>query len=645
MAENSAVPRQDMLSRPPTINRKFYYSPRTMCLTSKPVILLLLWVLAVSGVLTSVKYGGVIALPAADHSYEPISKLSFIYITCFYALLAVMTACYIVSGFIADVCCGRYRMVTLSMGFLWIAVLMLVIVVIITLTNAAHIPNALNVFRNILIGGAFFVAIPGLSGFYSNMIQLGLDQLQDAPSNILGIFLHWIVWVSLLGEAIVHVLVILTTCPKHDPKISFANTTYYVCGTYFTVLSVLLVINCFSRRWFVATETHYNPYKMVLNVIRFVRTHKHPIRHSALHWTNGEKPSRFDFAKHCYGGPFTSGQVEDVKTLGRVVLVLLAIGPVFVLSVPTSYFLFPFFSFHATGRITDKCTYEWIFIKSGTLGYLVDLVCLPVLIWIVYCVLRNRVPKILTRMEIGILLSILGVFSMLIIDLVGHNLTNDSTNSTHCMFLEAYHLDQDQTPYYTLQLPWYILTVPNLLNMFSQSLVLVTTYEFISAQTPQAMKGLMFGAFFAIKGGYSFLGAISLIPFSLKFWITYRHTYVSCGFSYFFFTLIVSLTGLVMFACASRRYKYRMREEEPFPQAVVEEIFERRLEHANIANDDNSDLLVPQENEMEDSRTKNPSVKESIRFLEKDEDDIMSPHVRGRRSGLLSASHDWYGTF
>ncbi len=643
MARNSEI--SSLLNSPgPTLTRKLYCSPRAMCLTSKPVILLLLWVLAVSGVLKGVEYGGIIALPATDHGYEPISKLSFIYFTGFYAFLAMVTGFYIVSGFIADVCCGRYRMVTLGMGFLWIAVLMLVIAVLITVSNLHHIPKPLNAFRNVLIGGAFLLAIPGLSGFYSNMIQLGLDQLQDAPSSILGIFLHWTVWVSLLGESIVHLLVVLTSCPNRDSDISFKNTTYCVCGAYFTLLSILLFINCFTKRWFVATEVRYNPYKMVVNVLRFVRTHKHPIRHRAMHWTNGEKPSQFDFAKHCYGGPFTSGQVEDVKTLCRVVLVLLAIGPVFILSVPTSYFLFPLFSFHVSGRNSEKCTYEWIFVKSGTLSYLVDLVCLPVLIWIVYCVLRNRVPKILTRLEIGILLSILGVFSMLVIDLVGHNVTNDSTNGTHCMFLEAYNLDKNRTPYYKLQLPWYILIAPNLLNMFSKSLVQVTTFEFISAQTPQAMKGLMFGVFFAIQGGYSFMGAILLIPFSLNYWITSPHTYLSCGFSYFFFTLIVSLTGLMMFACVRHRYKYRMREEEPFPQAVVEEIFERRLQHASIDSDD-SRVMLFQDIETEDSIVRNrstASTQENNHFMGQDEDDVISSYVAGR---LLSTSHDWYGTF
>ena len=34
----------------------------------------------------------------------------------------------------------------------------------------------------------------GSAGFTSNIVQLGLDQLLDAPSNRLGTFVHMYVW-------------------------------------------------------------------------------------------------------------------------------------------------------------------------------------------------------------------------------------------------------------------------------------------------------------------------------------------------------------------------------------------------------------------------------------------------------------------
>ena len=81
---------------------------------------------------------------------------------------------------------------------------------------------------------------------------------------------------------------------------------------------------------------------MVYKVLNFARKNKYPIRRygSAFTFCDDFKPSRIDFAKERYGGPFTSPQVEDVKTFQRIVIVLLALGPVFVLEVPGSYYLF-----------------------------------------------------------------------------------------------------------------------------------------------------------------------------------------------------------------------------------------------------------------------------------------------------------------
>ena len=62
----------------------------------------------------------------------------------------------------------------------------------------------------------------------------------------------------------------------------------------------------------------------MFKVLRYAWKHKFPERHSALtYWEEG-LPSRIDLGKSKYGGPFTVEQVEDVKTLGRILSVLLA---------------------------------------------------------------------------------------------------------------------------------------------------------------------------------------------------------------------------------------------------------------------------------------------------------------------------------
>ena len=49
-----------------------------------------------------------------------------------------------------------------------------------------------------------------------------------------------------------------------------------------------------------------------------------------------ERPSRIDYTKERYGGPFTTEQVEDVKTFVRILLFLVSLGPIFVMEVSSS---------------------------------------------------------------------------------------------------------------------------------------------------------------------------------------------------------------------------------------------------------------------------------------------------------------------
>ena len=652
---------------PPLIlTRRFYWSPRMMCLTTKPVIVILLWVFVAACVSKGIQYSGTLGILLMENGHFQPLKYSFIYMVCYYAFMAITTISYPIGGFIADVYLSRYKVVTISLWIIWTAMFLLGIVLVISLIldtqwiKSKSIIEHCDLVRYILLGLGFITVIPGLAGFYSNMVQLSLDQLQDAPSHTLGIFLHWCVWVDLLGECVQSIIFSLlsTNCvtENHVKKAAdhtrniIKNTGYVMTSIVLMFLTVLLIFNCFTKRWFYAADIRYNPYKMVLDVLKYVKTHKYPLRHSAMHWTNGEQPSRFDFAKDCYGGPFTSSQVEDVKTLGRVVLVLLAVGPVFVLCVPTSYLVFFLFSFHVMGRSVEQCSTEWIFVKSGTLSYMLGLVSLPIITWVVYCVLKNRVPKILTRLEIGIILYIVGVLSMLIIDVVGHSVTMDTTHTTQCLFLENYQIG-DNNPFFYFKFPWYVLAIPNCFSMISYSLIVVTLLEFISAQAPLPMKGLVFGVFFAIKGIFVFISAAFVIPFSLKFSSIATSSNVHCGTSYFFSTLMVSLVGLVLFACVRRRYKYRMRDEEPFSQAVVEEIFERRLQQDAEENLLESPDIVPGSSEGRRS----VSVRRPVRVTESEEERVRASEwfvasgvgeLGGReQESLLSLSHDWYGTF
>ena len=48
----------------------------------------------------------------------------------------------------------------------------------------------------------------------------------------------------------------------------------------------------------------------------------------------------------------------------------------------------------------------------------------------------------------------------------------------------------------------------------------------------------------------------------------------NCGSAYLLFTIVVGLTGLVLFLIAAKKYKYRERDEGMFHQQDVEDVYE-----------------------------------------------------------------------
>ena len=367
---------------------------------------------------------------------------------------------------------------------------------------------------------------------------------------------------------------------------------------------IILIFSSWKRKWFYNEPAHQNPYKTVYNVIKFVKHHKQPLRPSAFTYCDNYIPTRLDFAKERYGGPFTTEQVENVKTLFRILLILLAVGPVFSLEVPASFFFFPLFGMHSLhfhnskhythGFCDSESTWKlYIMAIGGMKNLMSTIIIFPTYIWIVFSLLHKNIPKLFTRLGIGIAISLLGVISLLIIDLVGHSMNRgNATNNTQCMF----HVTprNQPLPFPTLNMHWAVLIPPTILLGIGPLLLVATTLEFISAQSPQSMKGLLVGVFFAIRGLFQFLNSIITIPLSLnQLWASTQmieHPPVTnCGFVYLLLTCVTGLIGLILFLLAAKRYKYRTRDEGMFRQQDIEEIYDRYISQAPQSPDSSSD--------------------------------------------------------
>ena len=205
--------------------------------------------------------------------------------------------------------------------------------------------------------------------------------------------------------------------------------------------------------------------------------------------------------------------------------------------------------------------------------------------------LRKRVLTLFSRLGVGIVICLFGIVYLLVTDIMGHTMdVSKFDNRTQCVF-QVTLVHHEPPSYHSLNMHWgvYSLIPPSLLLEIGSVLVIATTLEFISAQSPQPMKGLLVGVFFAIKGLFQFLNTIVIIPLSLKQpWASgemLEHPPVTnCGFVYLVLTSVTGLIGLILFSLAAKRYKYRTRDEGMFQQRDVEEIYDRYVNRASVSS-------------------------------------------------------------
>ena len=555
-------------------------------LQHKVVLLILVWTLIVGELNTFLQF----LVEGFIEQYVPIvqrnnfsnavsSPVSF-----WYAILAMISVLYPISGFIADVCCGRFRTVIIGLCcilifFLSVVVLGLAWVCIGNPYRLISLDPLKQVITFYIIGfGTLPFLVFGIAAYQANFIQFGLDQMLDAPSIQLSLFIHLAIWSDISGTTLMTICGAVISCPTLSIKLKVLFGTIpmllLVCSP------LILIFSCCKHHWFYTEATRQNPYKNVIKVLNYVRKHKYPLLRSAFTYTGDERPSRMDYAKERYGGPFTTEQVEDVKTLLRILGLLLSLGSVFVMEIPTSFIGFKVFGLHTGYRedFINDCT-RWAIFESSALRHSITFIFLPVYMYLFVVVRRS---SLFARMFAGFLIYIVGTLSMLAIDVAGHfHHVNDQNTGSHCMFTYTRDNNAHALTYPILELHWAVLIAPNVLLGIGPPILMCTVFEFILAQSPHSMKGLLVGVFFTIKGFFQLVSSIVLIPISSdRIWVRdsiIKHAPVTnCGFIYLLFTVVTAAVGLVLFSVVMKRYKYRERDDRPYDQSIVEEIFDRR---------------------------------------------------------------------
>ena len=503
----------------------------------------------------------------------------------------MVTLLYPIIGFLSDLGCSRFKVVIVSFGLALFSVLIVYVFVflylVITIGDYYELMQQYTPVTFIIGGITGFTMFLGFAGYQANFIQLGLNQHISAPSEELALFVHWAMWAYNLGRCIT----VVAYRPYECFDVSIAAKIIIISIPLLVIIFfiLVLVVSGVKHRWFETELRQQNPFKTIVRVLLFARRNKHPLRRSAFTYSSDKKYTRLDFAKEIFGGPFTTEQVEDTKAFFKILAVLFSLGPVFAVNVASSYMGLTIFGFHAGSvhsvnnsmGFLGSCS-SWVLVWSGNLKYISGAVLFPIYMWFIFSYLRNRVPKMFVRLGAGIVMYLLGNLSLLTIDLVGHSLYNKHNSNTGeeeslCMFhyngISSRHLDMH----------WSVMVLPSVLLGIGPLVIMTTSLEFISAQSPHFMKGLIIGLLFAIVGLFQLIGAVALVPFSVEnFWATAsmikEPPVTNCGFGYLLFTSVVAFTGLVSFVIVAKKYTYRVRDDDPYNQSQVEEIVGRYLE-------------------------------------------------------------------
>ena len=531
-------------------------------------------------------------------------------------------------GLLADVKLTRYRMICLSCWVTFVSHLLLLLVVLcLGLPYSIHHdgPFALAIVSSIivLIPTTMSFVIVGKGMFESTVIQFGTDQMIEASSAQLSTFIHWYYWSMYVGDFCINIIIaaisgLLSHCffplqnlhehGAHHRIRSFALWTFTV-----PVIILQCILCCFTllllylkkvKSYLNIEPVGVNAVRKVIDVLKYAYHHKYPVRRSALSYYRNTYPSRIDFGKVQYGGPFTNEEVEDTKTVLRLSVLLL------------SLFGFHLSSdgFSTTNHILSKsCPSSLmllVFISNPSfISDVITLVGIPVFHLFIKSSLGKYFPNMLKRMWFGLLLLCLHELCSLIVNIevdyhkcdfwVLPNKTHDpSTVFCYYSLIEYSNTTQWNTTdcvnicpssLYTMDSTLMWLLVPHILHGFGYMLVFVSVLEFICAQAPFRLKGFMIGIWytmFSIK--YIIIDitddVISYFQLEERTWIIYESIKIG----------IIGLS-LIIFGISCQWYRYRERDEVVNVQGMIEDIFEKELLQQEN-EDENASVVSSQTN-------------------------------------------------
>ena len=430
-------------------------------------------------------------------------------------------------GLLADVCIGRYKAILTGMILCFISWIMSGIGFIIQICDGPE------VLRWLAFGIAYLAQCAGLALFSANIIQYTIDQLVGASADELNTVIYWHCAAS----------------PLKSILLSFVNCFYtykyidlIMCILSGVAISLVLVTHSFFKHKLENISLIKNPIKLIVRVLCYARKHKYPENRSALTYWEEEAPSRLDLGKDKYGGPFTVEEVEDVKTVFRIIPLFIAI---------IGYLLNEEHYYHLSKNDTSFLAC----LQSNDILYNTgSLLLLLMYLYLFRVFFYKYIPSMLRRMSIGLVFALLSRIPIML-------------------------------PFLSNTWKDFIFQI-----LFALSYILVNpvSLEFTVAQSPVQYRGVMVGIWYASRQ----IGSAFKICLSLMFHC--EHHVICSNFYYYVIKFVLLLIILILFVLLAKRYKYRVRENDVNIYQIVDGTYQNYMKQEEDYNnlENNSDIYL-----------------------------------------------------
>ena len=432
-------------------------------------------------------------------------------------------------GWLADAKFGNYKVFKIGAVLLFISAVMNCTFLISEVWETNHVLK----WIHYCLGGSLLVA--GGCACLVTALPLGLDQMPDASSSNITSYIAWFVCILCSGGFVLDIT-----------KYFSNNRNIYLVLAWVSALGggvVLVSIFLFNPKWLIIEPKSPQSLKTIYRVLKFAAKHKAPLNRSALTYWEEDIPSRIDLSKSKYGGPFTTEQVEDVKTILRL---LAMSSPFFIVFMSLTFGnSIPLPNILVKHSFTSNVAH--FFAHSFALYTIFATLAFEFLI---YPFAKNKLPGILKRITAVPL-----IFTLV---------------SLVCFFLMlAYYLSYSSET----TTVWIVNVLRTVMSGILSQVLLTAVFEFMCAQSPYHMRGLL----------VSFVLPLTVASYivSIRVGLVLKHnvcsTHAQCSLISFSVETVTCFIGFLLFCVMAHWYKMRVRDEDYSPQRVVEEVYDRYL--------------------------------------------------------------------